>query len=214
MALLNQYVLNHGQLGAFFDRIREAQAPEKFTHQFLKDLGFTSSNYRAYIPLLKGLGFLSEDGSPRSDYMRLLDATQWRQAIAEAVKTSYSDIFTLKAKPAKSDKQAVQGKFKTTYNMNDLSAERATNTFLALLDLADEGALYSIKAASPPAPEIQVSAGKAETNVKPQVEVPASPPAVKSKIDLCYNIQIHLPPTKDVEVYNAIFKALREHFVD
>ncbi len=28
---------------------------------------------------------------------------------------------------------------------------------------------------------------------------------------LHYNIQIHLPATKDVEVYNAIFKALREH---
>lgn len=28
---------------------------------------------------------------------------------------------------------------------------------------------------------------------------------------LHYNIQIHLPATKDAEVYNAIFKSLREH---
>jgi hypothetical protein len=31
---------------------------------------------------------------------------------------------------------------------------------------------------------------------------------------LHYNIQIHLPSTKDVEVFNAIFKSLREHLLD
>ena len=30
---------------------------------------------------------------------------------------------------------------------------------------------------------------------------------------LHYNIQIHLPATKDVEVYNAIFKSLKEHLI-
>jgi hypothetical protein len=33
-------------------------------------------------------------------------------------------------------------------------------------------------------------------------------------VRLNYNIQIHLPPTKDVEVYNAIFKSLREHLLE
>jgi hypothetical protein len=31
---------------------------------------------------------------------------------------------------------------------------------------------------------------------------------------LHYNIQIHLPATKDVEVYNAIFKSLKDHLLD
>jgi hypothetical protein len=31
---------------------------------------------------------------------------------------------------------------------------------------------------------------------------------------LHYNIQIHLPATKDVEVFNAIFKSLKEHLLD
>ena len=33
-------------------------------------------------------------------------------------------------------------------------------------------------------------------------------------LGLNYNIQIHLPATKDVEVYNAIFKSLREQIID
>lgn len=31
---------------------------------------------------------------------------------------------------------------------------------------------------------------------------------------LRYNVEIHLPATKDVEVYNAIFKSLKEHLLE
>jgi hypothetical protein len=30
---------------------------------------------------------------------------------------------------------------------------------------------------------------------------------------LHYNIEIHLPATKDIEVFNAIFKSLRDHLI-
>ena len=33
-------------------------------------------------------------------------------------------------------------------------------------------------------------------------------------LGLHYNIQIHLPATKDIEVYNAIFKSLKEHLIE
>jgi hypothetical protein len=216
MALLNQYVQNHGQMGGFFDRVREAQAPSKFTHQFLKDIGFTSSNYRAYVPLLKGLGFLSEDGTPKPEYMALLDPTQWRAALARAVKRSYSDIFVMKAKPGKADKAAILGKYKTTYNVNDVSADRAANTFLALLDLSDEGILYASENPKPADQESAEAELAALTQTTPQHVNNSNDArqAVGRSMDLCYNIQIHLPPTKDIEVYNAIFKSLREHFLD
>lgn len=216
MSLLNQYVLNTGQLGSFFNRIREAQAPAKFNRQFLNDLGFTSSNYRAYLPLFKGLGFLSEDGTPKSEYMALLDSTQWRSAIARALRQSYSDIFVLKAKPSKADKAAIVGKYKTTYNVNDLSAERAANTFLALLELADADVLHGTQKIEAPK-EIKQEPLEVESEHKstqpPAPLLPSNTGQKQASLELCYNIQIHLPPTKDIEVYNAIFKSLREHFV-
>jgi hypothetical protein len=33
-------------------------------------------------------------------------------------------------------------------------------------------------------------------------------------VGLHYNIQIHLPATKDLEVYNAIFKSLKDHLLE
>ena len=56
MALSNAYVQVTGRLGDVFARIADGQAPEKFTIQHLKDLGFASSSFRAIIPLLKSLG--------------------------------------------------------------------------------------------------------------------------------------------------------------
>ena len=68
MALASNYIQVYGQLPDFFTRISEAQAPEKFTRQYLKDLGFGSSSFRALIPLLKTLNFLTEEGTPTTRY--------------------------------------------------------------------------------------------------------------------------------------------------
>jgi len=52
MALTASYVQVYGQYPQFFEALSKGQAPERFTVQHLKDLGFSSSNHRALIPLL------------------------------------------------------------------------------------------------------------------------------------------------------------------
>ena len=56
MALSNAYVQVYGQLGDVFSRIAEGQAPDKFTTQYLKDLGFASSNFRWIGAITKTFG--------------------------------------------------------------------------------------------------------------------------------------------------------------
>ena len=79
-----------------------------------------------------------------------------------------------------------------------------TKTFLALLELAD---------ISEPVPIAKSS----DTITDSENEQTASKPekhGISGFSGLHYNIQIHLPATKDVEVYNAIFKSLKEHLID
>jgi hypothetical protein len=206
MALLNQQTQVWAQLPTVFEAIRQGQAPEKINREFLRDLGFKSSNHFAIIPLFKGLGLISADGTPTDRYRSLLDKTKWRKTIAEAVKEAYGDIFILRATPTKSDLDTIIGKYKSTYNLTDVSAERAAKTFLALLDLADQDALNgNANTATPP---LQLTTIIPEDTSK-EGEHRKRPPA-----GLHYNIQIHLPATKDLEVYNAIFKSLRSHLLD
>jgi hypothetical protein len=217
MALLNRPVQVYGQLPKFFETLRLGTAPPSLTRQFLKDLGFKSSNHLEFIPLLKGLGFLTADGSPTERYRQFLDVTRWRQVIAEAVKEAYGDVFILKAKPTNSDLQMIAGKFKSTYNLSDLQAERAARTFLALLNLADAETLYGSGKPQTPPPQHAEELPPLPVHTQPTNGGNSTDAFVelrKPQVGLHYNIQIHLPATKEIEVYNAIFKSLREHLID
>jgi hypothetical protein len=213
MALLNQSVQVYGQIAKFLETLRGGTAPPTFTRQFLKDIGFKSSNHHQFIPLLKGLGFLTADGTPTERYKQFLDASRWKKVLAEAVRDAYGDIFVLKAKPANSDLSMIAGKYKSTYNMSDTAADRAARTFLALLNLADHDTLYgSAETASATAPNDD--APDANPVVPPEMVSAEANKTARAGLGLHYNIQIHLPATKDIEVYNAIFKSLREHLID
>lgn len=203
MALSNAYTEAYGKLGEFFNKLRDGQAPPQFTHQFLIDLGFKSNKQRAYIPLLKALGFLTPDGKPTARYKDYRDHSQSKRIMGEALKEAYADIFLIKENPTSVDHSAVEGKFKSYHNASDNVALNMRRTFFALLDLAD------LKAKSSPKKSSE-AAETYESNVESVISPSAPPQHIKTP-GLHYNIQIHLPATKDIEVYNAIFKSLKEH---
>ena len=219
MALLNQTVQVYGKLDEFFGKLREGQAPEKFTRQFLKDLGFKSSNWHSAISLLKGLGFLTADGTPTPKYMEFLDKTRWKIVLGEQVSEAYGDIFVMKREPQPADIPMIAGKFKTTFNMSETSADRAARTFMALYELSDKDAILG-HTPTISAREEEVREEETPPPVAQEEQPPTVPtnepvlPQIPAPVGLNYNIQIHLPATKDIEVYNAIFKSLREHIID
>lgn len=206
MALTNAYVQVYGQLPELFDRISQGSAPDKFTTQHLKDWGYTSSNFRAVIPLLKAIGFLSADGSPTSRYHEYRNTAQSKRVMAEAIREAYGDLFTIKSKPTTSDRPLIEGKFKSTHNASPTTAKLMGSTFYSLLELADLSANLEQKSE----PKVLV----AESSAPVIKEETPSPAKNSSRPSLHYNIQIHLPATKDIEVFNAIFKSLKEHLLD
>lgn len=212
MTLANTYVQVYGQLGEFFSRIRQGQAPDQFTQQHLKDLGFTSSNYRAVIPLMKALGFLTPEGIPTPRYHEYRNDAQSRRVMGEALREAYSDLFVIKEHPKDSDRALIEGKFKSTHNVSDRLARDMASTFYSLLALADISKVPTEKGVESPKPD-----KKTEIPLQPPAAPAPTPssPIVKFETPaLHYDIQIHLPATKDIEVFNAIFKSLREHLLE
>ena len=208
MALANAYTVAVGRIPELFKKIRDGQAPPQFTQQLLKDWGFASSNDRAALPLLKGIGFLSPDGKPTNVYLEYRDHSRSKAVMAQALRNAYSDIFLIKEHPTEADKDAVQGKFKSFHNVSDNVASLMTRTFFALLSLAD------LK--SKPAQQVAAAVGNEVAAVTSATDQDADEKESKRRpvSGLHYNIQIHLPATKDVEVYNAIFKSLKEHLIE
>lgn len=78
-----------------------------------------------------------------------------------------------------------------------------TKTFYALLKLADLGAAKRPHREKKTDTKSEAESGKKE-GTKPAATLAG----------LNYNIEIHLPATKDIEVFNAIFKSLKEHLLE
>ena len=202
VALSSAYVQAITRVPELFRQIQDAQVPESVTQQLLKDWGFTSSADRAFLPLLKSLGFLTPDGKTTNQYKDYRDNSRSKGVMADALRDAYSEVFLIKSNPTTSDSSAITGKFKSYHSTSDNVAGLMTKTFFSLLALADLGQVNK-----PPVIQQDVSESASNGNGEALADRPLSgPPA-----GLHYNIQVHLPATKDVEVYNAIFKSLKEH---
>ena len=60
MAIPTSYMTgSFSKISLYFDTMLTAKAPEKFTIKFMSDLGFTSSNDRQFVNVLKLLDFLT-----------------------------------------------------------------------------------------------------------------------------------------------------------
>ncbi len=129
--------------------------------------------------------------------------------MADALREAYGDLFTIKAIPTEADRPLIEGKFKSTHNVSPNVAKLMASTFYALLDLAD----LSTESPAPVVPPAKPAIEEVR-QPKPEQPKPEQQPNEKARPTLHYNIQIHLPATKDVEVFNAIFKALKEHLLD
>jgi hypothetical protein len=205
MPLTNAYVLANGRIPDVFSKIRDAQAPDQVTNQLLKDWGFSSSNDRAFLPLLKALGFLTPTGQPTQRYHDYRDHSRSRAVLGEGLREAYHDLFLITANPKESDRDAIKGKFKSFHNASDNSAANMAATFYALLKLADLSG--SSKISVPSDQKIEDKTDQSREPIGIQARSSSAP-------SFHYNIQVHLPATNDAEVYNAIFKSLREHFVE
>lgn len=192
----------------YFDTMLTAKAPDKFTTKFMADLGFTSSNDRQFVNVLKAIGFLDDSGTPTERYFKFLDQSFSKQMVAEGIREAYEDLFALNTSAHKLTKAEVEGKFKTLTNG---SKENATigymaSTFLNLCGYADWSDAQSST--------IQIKSSNTDTAQNNNTEIPNSIPVLSSergRIDLNYDIHIHLPATRDQAVYDALFASLAKH---
>lgn len=203
--LTKRYLPSTKNLPVLMDQIIKGTAPENFNLEHLKSIGFPSSNDRPVIPLLKDLGFLTDAGAPTDRYHAYRDNARSRAVMGEALLDAYGDLFHINANPSNTDRDAIKGKFKSAHNATDRVAEAQTATFYSLLKLADLQRARAAKTGATNAlPKFPQGSERSKEGLK-EVVVPP--------LQLRYNIEVHLPATKDVEVFNAIFKSLRENLL-
>lgn len=225
MSLPEQYLVTAKNLEAFFNSIINAQPPKKFTLKFLEQLEFKSTNDRLLIGILKALDFVDSDGVPQEKYFQFIDQTQSKKVLADAIKEAYSDLFAINLKAYELSESEIKNKLKTIFagSKSDNILTWMAKTFRGLCDYADFSATkvgnksLTVKQQSKGEDEYseykqpENQAGKQPNNDNKQNTFELINKEITTEMH--YNIQIHLPETRDMAVYDAIFRSLKEHLL-
>lgn len=203
------YLTSFKNTAPILQAVQAAQAPQRFTQKFLEGLGFASTNDRAIINVLKALGFLDDAGVPTARYHQYLDQTQSSLVLAEGIREAYEDLFRVKRNAQEMTKTEVKNKLKTLSEgaYTDRVLTQMAGTFTTLVKSAD----FSIAPAAAPGIEPEPTASPNQDLPDQSSAAPSQLSAAPPFASLAYNVNIHLPESRDPAVYNAIFKALREH---
>lgn len=218
MALPSAYLTSQKNLDGIFTAIQAARAPQRFTQQFLVDLGFSGNADRLVINVLKAIGFLDGAGVPTQRYFEFLDQTQAERVMAEGVMEAYADLFAVNTSAHEMSKTELKNKMRTLSQgqFTDSVLDKMAMTFLAL---AKHGDFKAANAAPVPAHKEAVE-GDGEKSAdhgggslaNGDDQLASSLYRGGLSIDgLVYNIQIQLPESRDPKVYDALFQSLKNH---
>lgn len=200
------YTISNNKIEPIFARVRSAAKPERFSRETLNTWGFTASNDRAMVAVMKELGFLTDNGVPTELYDRLRDPNDWRYVLGERVKALYADLFAIDAAIQNAPDSEIKGAISRITGKDDETVKRYYATFKTLASLAkfEPRPVKQAREERQPA-ESELTATKAPS------ELSEHHPEGRRSVGYHYNIQIHLPVTTDISVYNAIFKSLKEN---
>ncbi len=203
------YINAFNSIPILFSKIREASVPTKFTNDYLGSmLGLKSSSHRALIPLLKRIDFLDAAGSPTTAYREYRGEQGKSHILAEKIRKAYGDLYQSSEFLHTLDKKEIENKLVTLTGASktDQAVPAVASTFLELVKLADFSDTPT--KVLPPKMEEDKDSNKKPENNKFQETIN------QGNFGLSYTINLNLPPTTEIEVFNAIFKSLRENLLD
>ncbi|MDP2123769.1 MAG: DUF5343 domain-containing protein [Parvibaculum sp.] len=207
MADYPPFMNSYGLVTKILAKVKEAKTPDRFTQDYLgSTLGFSSGSAKPFIPLLKRIGFLSSDGSPTELYKQFRNPDHSRSAMGKALRHGYADLYERNEKVHALDKKSLEGLIvqATGLDHGSTTLRSIVGTFENLKSFAAFDGL-----------EIKPGKESGETGAEPPHRKMRDEIAEDQhiRLGLSYTINLVLPKTDDVSVFNAIFKALRENLL-
>lgn len=198
------FVNGYGTVSKILEKVKEAQTPDRFTQDFLSTkLGFPGGTAKPFIPLAKRIGLLESDGKPTDLYKSFRNPSQSKAAMAAAIRKGYGQFYERNEYAHDLDKKKLEGLVVeiTGLEQGHATVRAIVGTFEALKGFAD------FSKAEPKA-----HAAEKETPQRDK-STPGGDTPDEVQLNLAYTINLVLPKSDDVAVFNAIFKSLREHLL-
>ncbi len=206
------YLATPGNIKRVLIKIQEAATPPRFTQDFLETkLGMSGGSARPLIPFLKRIGFLASDGSPTDLYKRFRNPSESGAAAAEALKIGYKSLFEANEYANELQDQKLKGL------LVQLTGEQENSTVLKLVMSCFKSLkeFATFDEAHQTEPLMAKTSPPAESNK--QITISEEHPHKKIGsgvgLNLSYTINLNLPATSDMAVFDAIFKSLKANLL-
>lgn len=197
------YVPSYGRISTVLDQITKASVPDRFTQDFLATtLGLKGGSASSLIPFLKRTGFLGSDGSPTDLYRAFRNSSRSGAAAAEAMRRGYAPIYELNEYAHTADDDELKGLV-----VQLTGAEAGSSTVAAIL-----GSFKALRGYANFDQELQSDEVMTPEDEDGE-EIKKIPLRSINSVNLGYTINLNLPATSDIAVFNAIFKSLKEHIL-
>jgi hypothetical protein len=196
------YMNAYGLVPKVLQKIKEAETPDRFTQDFLSTkLSFGGGSAKAFIPFAKRIGLLGPDGAPTDIYKAFRNKAHSGAAMARAIRKGYAELYSRNEYLHDLDKKKLEGLI-----IEQTGLEAGHQTIRAICGSFD--GLKSFAEFDKKDIPIPKNEKASEDNGHEKIEGLSG-----VKLGLSYTINLVLPKTDDVGVFNAIFKALREHLL-
>ncbi len=199
------YMTSTGRLKTALEKIHTAATPERFTQEYLSEtLGMKGVSAYAVIPFLKRVGFLGTDGAPSEIYKEFRNDKKRGSAAATALRKGYSALFEMNEQAQDLNDSDLKGLIvQATGVGKDASiVPKIVGSFKALKVFADFEST----------PEEDAAKGEPQVEKDGDRERDDSSNGIEP-IRLSYTINLNLPATSDITVFNAIFRSLKENLL-
>ena len=117
--------------------------------------------------------------------------------MSSAIKSSYDKLFETYPDAEKRDKAAIQNFFASTFGVSAKLTDLMEQTFRQLCGLADFETVEVAEQIEKPSVPTAKEVAKAATSVSPIV--------------ININVQLQLPATENVEIYDNLFSSMKKH---
>lgn len=206
------YVVSPGNVPKALDAIIAAATPDKVSQNFVKTiLKIPGSSGDQMTSFLKKIGFADSGGSPTEIYRKFRNASQRGWAAAGSLKYGYASLYR-------------KNEFLHELSDKDLKGLILEETGLSSDSSVPGYILSCIKSLKKfadfdEAEEIPGDTADDERPISAPQRFSEEPPssvaeqAASVGLSLGYTINLNLPATTDIAVFNAIFKSLKENLL-
>lgn len=205
------YVTAPGNIEKVLAAIKSAATPERVSQDFVKTiLGIKGGSGDQITSFLKKIGFAAPDGKPTEIYTKFRNPSSSGNAAYKALKHAYAPLYARNEYMHKLKDAELKGLILEETGLGEDS--NVPGLILAALNALRKFADFS-SASAESAQEVEPLNANTKIPDYSQGIPDMNRHSSAIGLNLSYTINLNLPATSDISVFNAIFKSLKENLL-